>query len=293
MSGNIWICNTDVESEWAQPGPGTSPASAEHRAIFHHFEEILLSSINPNDIAILRAKPNALFLKYLKGLGFDLPEYLVVQGGKKNPLLSTTDLVLGDASLIADLKDRVRSKSATNLECFGVSKQIEKIARGTGLHLPYVDSEMAAFISRKSSGRNLAKKLGLKALDGEICDDPKKIVQIARAISSRGGGCPVVIKPDLGASGRGQRIIRSQEDFEALEAAIERGEFGVPDTTHVLERWHEDSVTFMYDFTIDRLGRRRPSSPIILRKGLEGTPGIQFGYKFRSILGLMFRNPSK
>jgi len=307
--GNLWICNTDVESEWSLTETEEASKRNVRKIIFHHFEEILLSSIGPHNTAILRSEPDSQFKAYLEDLGIKLPEILVVHGNEETPWMPTARLVLEDPSLLSELASRVRSGRATILESFGISRIIENIANHTNLTLPYAGSETAALISRKSFNRHLALKLGLPVPDGEVCENIEDIPRAVHAIQSRGGGCPVVIKPDLGASGRGQYLIRDKGDFEnvfnvidpgelkshetthiieRLITSIERGDLETPKTTYVVERWYPKATTLTYEFHINRDGH--VSTAFHPRKALMDKYGKDYGYVYPAKIENKFLN---
>jgi hypothetical protein len=98
----------------------------------------------------------------------------------------------------------------------------------------------------------------------------------------------VVIKPDLGASGRGQHIIQSEADEAALATAVKRGELGGPCATHVVERWYPARATLTYGFHVDPAGR--PPEPLIVREALGASSRAHHGYIYPARIGPSVRN---
>ena len=145
--GKVWICNTDVESEWSTPMNAEVPQKGIRQVIFNYFEEVLLSSIGPSNIAILRKEPDSEFTDYLKSLGIELPTILVAGESTVKPWLPTTQLVIQNPSLINVLSKLVSDGKAGILESFGVSKMVEQIAELSGLSIPSAGSE-ASMLSR-------------------------------------------------------------------------------------------------------------------------------------------------
>lgn len=277
-TGKIWICNTDVESEWSLAKTRKYPKRDVRQVIFHHFEEILLSSIGHHNTAILRSQPDPQFLTYLENLEINLPEILVAHGNEQIPWLPTARLVLEDSSLLNELAARVRAGRAKVLESFGISRIIKDIADYTNLKLPYGDFENAALLSRKSFNRNFALKLGLPVPDGEICENIEDIPRAICAVQSRGDACPVVIKPDIGASGRGQLLIQDNDEVERLLDVITQGDFETPETKFVVERWYHKASTITYEFYINRGGQ--VSTPFHPREALMDKDGKDYGYVY-------------
>jgi hypothetical protein len=271
----VWLCNTDVESEWAEAAGERPPRQDTQWRLFQRFEEILLPSVGSEGIAILRAEPDPQFLSYLTDLGLDLPEVVIPRGSERSPWETTTRLVSEDQLLVRDLASEVRSGSCATFEPFGVSQDIEWIAAHTGLCLAGTDADLAASLSRKSSARRLASNLGLLHPDGEICDRPADLPHIVRSLRRAGAGAPVVIKPDLAASGRGQRLIRSEGDEHQLADAVNRGELGSAGAVHVIERWYPVQTTLTYELQVDPTSRR--PEPVALREAL-GRPRHSYGY---------------
>ncbi len=293
--GKIWICNTDVESEWSIADTRNYPKRDVRQVIFHHFEEILLSSIGPHNTAILRSQPDSQFLAYLEDLGIKIPEILFVQGNEEETWLPTTSLIIQDPHFLNELNSRVREGKAKILESFGISKIIEDIAHQTNLTLSYANSEISALISRKSFIRNLAINLGIPFPEGEVCENIKDIPRVVKNVRSKVGDCPVVIKPDLGASGKGQYIIQSQKDLENISNSIQDGKSFGYEPPYIVEQWYPNSATFSYDFKIDRSGYS--GTPIILREALERSDIKHYGYiypaKYKNILHDIIHNTIK
>ena len=293
--GKIWVCNTDVESEWSQEEIDKTPKHDVKRVIFHHFEEILLSSISSNSTVVLRKEPDSHFIGYLQELGIKIPEILLVQGNEEEPWLPTTNLIIQDSILLNELNSRVREDKAKILESFGISKIIENIAHQTNLTLSYANSEISASISRKSFIRNLAINLGIPFPEGKVCENIKDIPRVVKNVRSKGGDCPVVIKPDLGASGKGQYVIQSQKDFESISNSIQDGKSFGYEPPYIVEQWYPNSTTFSYDFKIDHSGYS--GTPIILREALERSDIKHYGYiypaKYKNILHDIIHNTIK
>ena len=279
----VWLCNTDVEAEWACTENKELPQRGERTAIFHRFEEILLPSIGATDVAILRTAPDPHFLSYLESLGLGLPEVLIPRGAERAPWTSTTQLIQEDSFSIQELTSRVRSGRCSILEPFGVSTDVEKIADRTGLQLAGSGAETAALVSRKSTARRLARKLGFPLPDGEVCEKPGEIPEVVRRLRSAGNGCPVVIKPELGASGLGQRIVRTTADLECLEVAINRGELGGRGTMYVVERWYSALATLTFRFVMEKEGRVR--GPFIAREAMGRAGPRHHGYFYPASFG--------
>ena len=185
---------------------------------------------------------------------------------------------LQDSSLLNEPAVRVQSGRSKVLESFGSSKIIEHIASQTNLTLPHSGSEKAQLLSRKSFNRHLALKLGLSVPDGEVCENIEDIPGAIRAIQTRGDACAVVIKPDIGASGRGQFLIRDNEEAENLFNMINRGDWETPETNYVVERWYPKATTLSFEFHINRGGQISPAfNP---RKALIDKYGRDYGYVY-------------
>jgi len=180
--------------------------------------------------------------------------------------------------LLNELAARAHTGRSKVLESFGISKIIEHIAHQTNFTLPYSGSEKAALISRKSFTRNLAIKLGIPVPDGEVCDKIEDIPRAVRVVQSRGGGCPVIIKPDMGVSGRGQILIRGNDEVENLHDVINRRDFQTPEDNYVVERWYPKATTLSFEFHINRGGQ--VSAALHPSKVLMDKYGKDYGYVY-------------
>ncbi len=290
--GRVWVCNTDVESEWALPVRTEMPYRGIRQIIFNHFEEILLSSVGPSSFAILRKKPDSEFTDYLKSLGIELPTILVAGESAEKPWLPTSRLVTQSPPLINILSKLVSDGKASILENFGVSKIVEQIAGLSGLSIPSAGSEASKFISRKSFSRIISKKLGIHIPDGEICDSAKEAIAVVKATRSKIRECPVVVKPELAAAGRGQLIIQNRQDIDRINDMISNEYIESYGTPLIVERWHPNAKTLSYEFQVvsDEFG----SENIILRKALKDDKNRNYGYFYPAdIKGKLFNEIQK
>ena len=274
--GSVWICNTDVESEWSTPMNAEVPQKGIRQVIFNYFEEILLSSAGPSSFAILRKEPDSEFTDYLKNLGIELPTILVAGESSTKPWLPTSQLVIKNPSLINILSKLVSDGKASILESFGVSKMVEQIAELSGLSIPSAGSEASKFISRKSFSRTISKKLGIHIPDGEICNSAKEIIEAVKALRSRNRECSAVIKPDLDASGRGQLIIKKEVGINRINDIISEEYIESYGTPFIVERWHPKAITLSYEFQVDS-NEYKPKS-ITLREALKDNENRDYGY---------------
>ena len=274
--GKVWICNTDVESEWSTPMDAEVSQKGIRQIIFNCFEEILLSSVDPSSFAILRKEPDSEFIDYLKNLGIELATILVAGEDSDKPWLPTSQLVIQNPSLVKTLFKLVSDGKASILVSFGVSNVVEQIAQLTGLSIPSAGSEVSKFISRKSFSRNISKKLGLYIPDGEICDSAKEAVVAVKAMWIKAKGCPVVVKPELAAAGRGQLIIQERQDIDRINNMINEEYIESYGTRLIVEQWHPNAKTLSYEFYVD--SNEYIPKNIIVREALKDSENRDYGY---------------
>ena len=274
--GRVWICNTDVESEWSTPKNAEVPQKGIRQVIFNYFEEILLASVGPSSFAILRKEPDPEFTDYLKSLGIELPTILVAGESSAKPWLPTSQLAIQNPSLINILSKLVSDGKASILESFGVSKMVEQIAELSGLSIPSAGSEASKFISRKSFSRIISKKLKTYIPDGKICDSAKEAIAAVKALRSEIRGCPVVVKPELAAAGRGQLIIQNRQDIDSINDMISNEYIESYGTPLIVERWHPNAKTLSYEFHVDN-DEYGPEN-ITLREALKDSENRDYGY---------------
>ncbi len=267
-----------MESEWALPENAEMPNKGIRQVIFHHFEEILLASIGPSNIAILRKEPDPEFTDYLKGLGLELPTILEAGESSAKPWLPTSQLVIQNPSLIRFLSKQVSEGKVAVLESFGVSGIIEQIANLSGLSLPSAGTKVSKFISRKSFSQTISKKLGIHVPDGEICSSAKEILEAIKLVRFRNKGCSVVIKPDLGAAGKGQLIINRTQDVDRINDMISKEYLEAHGPAFTVERWFSKSLTLAYEIEINQY-EYEPES-IILRQALKDSENRDYGYVY-------------
>lgn len=252
------------------------PQKGIRQVIFNYFEEILLASAGPSNITILRKEPDSEFTDYLKSLGIELPTILVAGESTAKPWLPTSQLVIQNPPLINILSKLVSDGKASILESFGVSKMVEQITELSGLSIPSAGSEASKFISRKSFSRIISKNLGIHIPDGEICDNAKEAIAAVKAMRSKIRECPVVVKPELGAAGRGQLIIQNRQDIDRINDMISKEYIESYGTPLIVERWHPNAKTLSYEFHVDR-DEYKPKS-ITLREALKDSENRDYGY---------------
>jgi len=252
------------------------PQKGIRQVIFNFFEEILLTSAGPSNIAILRKEPDPEFTDYLKGLGFELPTILVAGESSDMPWLPTSQLVIKNQSLINILSKLVSDGRASILESFGVSRIVEQIAELSGLSISNSGSEISKAISRKSFSRTISKKLGIHIPDGKICNSAKEAIVAIKAMRSKTRGCPVVVKPELGAAGRGQFFIQDSQDIARINDMISKEYIEAYGTPLIVEQWHPNAKTLSYEFHVGSDENRLEN--ITLREALKDRENRDYGY---------------
>jgi phosphoribosylamine-glycine ligase len=180
--------------------------------------------------------------------------------------------------LINILSKLVPDGKASILESFGVSRIVEQIAELSGLSIPSAGSETSKFISRKSFSRTISKKMGIHIPDGEICDSAKEAIAAVRVMRSKTRGCPVVVKPELAAAGRGQLFIQNRQDIDRINDIISKEYIESYGTPLIVERWHPNAKTLSYEFHVDS-NEYRPKS-ITLREALKDSENRDYGYLY-------------
>ena len=119
-----------------------------------------LSQGEGNDIAVTTNPIDPLYISYWKGLGFEIPHLVVAGPFEKEKILST--LILKKNKVQEELLKKINGSPA-RLEFFTPSSNEEQLAKTLGIPA-YVDFGFANEFQKKSSFKNLCKKINISTL---------------------------------------------------------------------------------------------------------------------------------
>ena len=97
----VWLFNIGLEAYWN--GEQATIKDAKGDVVVNHMEEMNLLITRPQDIMILRTKPDEAYLKELEARGFTLPT--IVTPSVEDETRGISYLVTEDEALIVQIKE--------------------------------------------------------------------------------------------------------------------------------------------------------------------------------------------
>jgi hypothetical protein len=249
----IWLCNFEVEDQWARDYVGLpSVKISATTSTVHRMEQLGALLADPADHLLLGRPLDPGYRDYARGLGFDLPAELLPEVGGET---STSAAVLASPGLLRRLREL--AEQGAYLMPMGNSADEQKITEATGLRPAVPDPDVYERVNSKIYSRRLVDELGLRAIPGYCCET---VGQLRAALGDGPSAAdPVIVKEAYGVSGKGLVVLDSQTKTARLLRMIEaRSARTGDDRLHVVvERFLAKRFDLNYQFTIDRTGRTK------------------------------------
>jgi hypothetical protein len=247
----IWLCNFEVENEWAHNYVGLPvPRLSTTTSTIQRMEELGALIAEPIDYLLLGKRLDEEYRRYVERLGLGLPTELVVQAGV--PDARTSQSVLGSPKLLRQLSEL--AEQGTFLMPMGASAEEQKIANATGLQMAVPDADTFQRVNSKIYSRRLVEELGLRAIPGYACET------VAELRDALGDGPskdqPVIVKDAFGVSGKGLVVLDNPTKAQRLLRMVDQRarRTGIEALHVVVERFLAKRFDLNYQLTIDRDG---------------------------------------
>jgi D-alanine-D-alanine ligase-like ATP-grasp enzyme len=253
----VFMGNFEVESRWAIGELGLRGVAFEAgRAVVNRMDEFALLLATEADYVVLKQEPDEGYLKYLAGLGLELPR--IITPASQDPRRVVTEDALADPATVARLSQL--ANEGCWLSPHGVSALEEQLSRRSGLPLAAPSAAICKAVNSKIYSRRLADELGLRQAPGWACDtfaELDEAVAGARALLSLDRR--VVVKDAFGVSGKGIAVIETVDRLHRLHRMITRNMAlsGRPRVGLVVEEWVAKEADLNYQFTVSRDGAVR------------------------------------
>lgn len=248
----VFLCNFEVEHTWARNYVGLPmPRLSSAPATVHRMEELGALLAGDGDV-LLQSRPlDPGFRRYAAGLGFRLPDELVVPEGE--PGAGTGERVLASQQVLDRLA--ALADGRTYLMPMGTSIIEQKISEATGLPLATPDADTMERVNGKIYGRRLVDELGIRPVPGDCCETVDELAAVVRGAVAE--GAPVIVKESYGVSGKGLIVLDTAAKAERLlRKAEQRAARTGSGTIHVVaERFLDKRCDLNYQFTIGRSGQ--------------------------------------
>lgn len=167
------------------------------------------------DIVVTTEQIDRCFLRYWKGLGFDLPEFLVA--GPFDPTCTLSQLVLRNQSLQDQVRSRLNGEPA-RLEFFCIEESERLVARALGI-APYCNFEVSIPLSRKPNFKRFFDQNGLRTPSWFACRNGEELLRYG--IPMLQAGKTLLLKAEDGTGGiacGGMKLVANEEQLRVLSA---------------------------------------------------------------------------
>ncbi|KJK56565.1 ATP-binding protein [Saccharothrix sp. ST-888] len=250
----VWLCNFEVENQWARDYPGLPAARVSTTAAtVQRMEELGALLAEPADYLLLDRPLDEGYRRYVERLGLGVPTELVTRapagaGGTSQAVLDSPELL-----------DRLRQLAldGARLMPMGNSLLEQRICELTGLPAAVPQPAVYERVNSKIYSRRLAAELGLREVPGFCCTT---VAELRGAVGQGlADGGPLIVKDAYGVSGKGLLVLDSAAKGERLLRMVDRrAQKNGDDAIHVVvERFLPKRFDLNYQFTIDRDGKTR------------------------------------
>ncbi len=272
----VFLGNFEVEEQWARGETGLPRlSSAGNNAVVNRMDEFALLMGGAGDHVILKSAPDEGHLRYLRGLGLELPTVHVVR--HQDPQNTVTLDALADRETLAVLRE-LGGRGAL-LAPHGVSAIEEELAAATGIALAAPPVAICKPVNSKVYSRHAADAAGLRQPEGWTCETLQELagaVEAGTAFLESGG--TLMVKEAFGVSGKGISVIESPRRLQRLHTMIARAaqKAGTDRVAFVIEEMVDKATDLNYQLTIARDGAVRLD--FVKEAITEG--GVHKGHRF-------------
>jgi len=208
----IWIFNIGAERIWSSHLNKRSVNDYVQDKIVNCLDEMLLLMSKSEDILILRNKPDAEFLNYLKEIGIQIPHIFTLE--KCNNEEPVSKLIYEDKKLLQSIKITLNNKKAC-LVPYAITELEEKIAQYLGVPVWGPPSDVAQLVNNKKYTRDIATKLGFPVTEGKVCINKNEVLMECDRLRAAGFD-EVIVKELCNASGKGMYKVENEKRLERI-----------------------------------------------------------------------------
>lgn len=251
----VWLCNFEVETEWAGDHIGLPAARISGaNPIVQRMEELGALLAEPVDHLLLDRPIDRDYRGYLDKTGLGAPAELITDASAGGG--GTGRATLDSPALMRRLKEL--AAAGAYLMPMGTAAPEQQIAEATGLRLAVPDAPTFERVNSKIYSRRLTEAAGLRQVPGYCCETVGRLRKSIDQGLAAGIG-PLVVKDAYGVSGKGLVVIDSPAKGERLLRMVERRADNTGnDAIHVVvERFLPKRFDLNYQVTIGRTGRVR------------------------------------
>jgi D-alanine-D-alanine ligase-like ATP-grasp enzyme len=277
----VLLGNFEVEDRWGADEPGVPRLSPKRsHAVENRMDEFALLLAGPDDLVVLKERPDSAYLSYLAALGIDLPR--VCAPARQAPENIVTDDALDDPEFVQELART--AASGAHLWPHGVSESEERLAGLSGLPLAAPPAVLCKAVNSKVYSRRAADALGLRQPAGVACtnlDEFAEALPVARRWLTDGER--FAIKDAYGVSGKGIVLVGEERQLDQIHRMMLRRAERTGDRrlAVVVERWVPKAADLNYHFTVGRDGTVQLD---FIREAVTDQ-GVHLGHRIPARLG--------
>jgi hypothetical protein len=249
----VWLCNFEVENEWAHGRPGLPAARVSATApTVRRMEELGALLAEPGDHLLLGAGLDPGYRRYIESAGLGLPTEITDESHSPGSI-ETGTAVLDSPVLLRRL--RALADRGAYLMPMGSSPEVTQIAEASGLKLAVPDANTARRVNSKIYSRRLVEELNLHAIPGHCCETVDEFRAALTPLPTQDK--PVIVKDAYGVSGKGLLVLDDPARADSvLRMAERRAQRNVDRSMYVVvEQFVHKRLDLNYQITISRTGK--------------------------------------
>lgn len=252
----IWVSNFEVENDWSSKQNLIKLPQVQRsnvRSLISSLSEFSLLLAEPEDIVLLKDRPDKKFIEYLENLGITLP--LIVTPKEWDYSTTLTNNILKDKDCIQFLR-KISNEKTYSIMTHGTSSSEEILSAITKIPLATPLSSIFEKVNSKIFSRILCEKSNICQVQGGTALCLEELERLFVSMKNILKYSPLVLKESMGVSGKGQVIINDNKRFEQLlrslyKSAEKRGHSKIE---MILEQWVPKIQDINYQFYIDKDG---------------------------------------
>ncbi len=218
----IFIIESEVEKHWDSPNVsnlfGPAIAAKSEACVVAAMEELALLISRPQDMVVLRKKPDETYLTYLKRYGLGAGQILVLENDDVKKDISM--LISEEPAAIEKIKLFHGRNSGSRYLFFGATRGSDRLVEMTG-----IESVSASFeTTRKVNDKCYSAVLDCvkNKIPSVIVSSLQELRSTAIALLDAPGTGKIILKEPMGVSGKGMKLISSKDELELYIGYLKR-----------------------------------------------------------------------
>lgn len=223
-SATLWVINFEVERFWHNMNPknilGPSIASGLLNLVAP--EQHVLCISRPQDVVILRNKPDPKLISYLQSVGLAQGTVYSLDSESDSWTTSLSELVIKSSEHLSALRLLVQDKQVEYLTPFGTTNADRQLAETLGLSLSCASDEISERVNSKTFSHRINQFTSYNTIPGIVVRTIAELKESAKTFLTEG---EILIKDPMGVSGKGIKRISSQAELENYLQYLDRRQF--------------------------------------------------------------------